>query len=98
MNRNNFLQDKSLSFSQDCAVMSSKCILHDFSLFCYQYLNRYQKVIEACALQPDIDSLPAGDSSEIGEKVGEVYIYLILCSFIFRVREILMLLWMVIDL
>ena len=41
-------------------------------------------MIEACALQPDIDSLPAGDSSEIGEKVGEVYIYLILCSFIVR--------------
>ncbi|XP_070559516.1 ATP-binding cassette sub-family C member 8-like [Ptychodera flava] len=30
--------------------------------------NRYQKVIEACALQPDIDILPAGDMTEIGEK------------------------------
>nr|XP_022339096.1 ATP-binding cassette sub-family C member 9-like isoform X1 [Crassostrea virginica] len=30
--------------------------------------NRYSKVITACALQPDIDSLPAGDQTEIGEK------------------------------
>ncbi|XP_060582748.1 ATP-binding cassette sub-family C member 9-like [Ruditapes philippinarum] len=30
--------------------------------------KRFQKVIEACALQPDIDSLPAGDATEIGEK------------------------------
>ena len=27
-------------------------------------------MIEACALQPDIDMLPAGDQTEIGEKVG----------------------------
>ena len=26
-------------------------------------------MIESCALQPDIDMLPAGDSTEIGEKV-----------------------------
>ncbi|XP_077977977.1 ATP-binding cassette sub-family C member 9-like [Glandiceps talaboti] len=31
-------------------------------------LTRYQTVIEACALQPDIDILPAGDMTEIGEK------------------------------
>ncbi|XP_070560016.1 ATP-binding cassette sub-family C member 9-like [Ptychodera flava] len=30
--------------------------------------NRYQSVVEACALQPDIDILPAGDMTEIGEK------------------------------
>ncbi|XP_052239294.1 ATP-binding cassette sub-family C member 9-like isoform X2 [Dreissena polymorpha] len=30
--------------------------------------KRYQKVIECCALQPDIDSLPAADGTEIGEK------------------------------
>ena len=29
----------------------------------------YDKVIEACALGPDIDRLPAGDLTEIGEKV-----------------------------
>lgn len=29
----------------------------------------YQHVVEACALQPDLDILPAGDDTEIGEKV-----------------------------
>ncbi|XP_035694505.1 ATP-binding cassette sub-family C member 9-like [Branchiostoma floridae] len=29
---------------------------------------RYQKVISACCLQPDIDILPGGDMTEIGEK------------------------------
>ncbi|XP_038066967.1 ATP-binding cassette sub-family C member 8-like [Patiria miniata] len=30
--------------------------------------KRYKKVITACSLQPDIDILPAGDQTEIGEK------------------------------
>ncbi|BFZ17907.1 hypothetical protein BsWGS_20945 [Bradybaena similaris] len=30
--------------------------------------GRYSKVIEACALQPDLDILAAGDKTEIGEK------------------------------
>ncbi|KAI3434886.1 hypothetical protein D9Q98_002940 [Chlorella vulgaris] len=30
--------------------------------------QRYQAVLEACALQPDLDMLPAGDQTEIGEK------------------------------
>lgn len=29
----------------------------------------YQRVLEACALLPDLDILPAGDATEIGEKV-----------------------------
>uniref|UniRef100_A0A672ZW33 Multidrug resistance-associated protein 1 n=1 Tax=Sphaeramia orbicularis TaxID=375764 RepID=A0A672ZW33_9TELE len=28
----------------------------------------YQRVVEACALQPDLEILPAGDNTEIGEK------------------------------
>lgn len=28
----------------------------------------YRKVVDACALQPDIDILPGGDATEIGEK------------------------------
>ncbi|KAM3597276.1 uncharacterized protein V6R79_002334 [Siganus canaliculatus] len=28
----------------------------------------YQRVLEACALQPDLEMLPAGDDTEIGEK------------------------------
>lgn len=31
---------------------------------------RYQKVIKACALLPDLELLPAGDQTEIGEKVS----------------------------
>lgn len=31
-------------------------------------LNRYQKVIEACQLTRDLEILPAGDNTEIGEK------------------------------
>ncbi|XP_070555573.1 ATP-binding cassette sub-family C member 9-like [Ptychodera flava] len=30
--------------------------------------DRYAAIIKACALQPDIDILPAGDTTEIGEK------------------------------
>ena len=31
--------------------------------------KRYAKVIHTCALQPDLDILPGGDLTEIGEKV-----------------------------
>ena len=30
----------------------------------------YEKVIEACALKPDLATLPAEDMTEIGEKVA----------------------------
>ncbi|OQV14983.1 Multidrug resistance-associated protein 1 [Hypsibius exemplaris] len=30
--------------------------------------KRYRQVIKACALQPDLDSFPAGDQTEIGER------------------------------
>jgi ABC-type bacteriocin/lantibiotic exporter with double-glycine peptidase domain len=29
---------------------------------------KYKQTIEACALKPDLDMLPAGDETEIGEK------------------------------
>lgn len=32
--------------------------------------ERYRSVLEACALLPDLPLLPAGDLSEIGEKVS----------------------------
>ncbi len=31
----------------------------------------YQKVVEACALLPDLEVLPGGDTTEIGEKVNK---------------------------
>ena len=36
--------------------------------------KEYHKVIEACALQQDLDMLPAGDQTEIGEKVKSTII------------------------
>ncbi|XP_022081039.1 ATP-binding cassette sub-family C member 8-like isoform X2 [Acanthaster planci] len=43
--------------------------LRDNILFGQPYhAKRYQKVIKACALQADIEILPAGDLTEIGEK------------------------------
>lgn len=32
----------------------------------------YQAVLDACALRPDLDLLPGGDQTEIGEKVKYV--------------------------
>ena len=34
--------------------------------------EEYQRVIEACALAADLDMLPAGDLTEIGEKVFQL--------------------------
>ena len=34
--------------------------------------ERYKHVISACALDPDIEVLPAGDLTEIGEKVRNI--------------------------
>ena len=30
----------------------------------------YERVINSCALGPDLEILPGGDQTEIGEKVG----------------------------
>lgn len=44
--------------------------LRDNIIFSKTHISRrYNKVIEACALTPDFEMLPAGDSTEIGEKV-----------------------------
>ena len=34
--------------------------------------NRYEQILNKCALRQDIDMLPAGDKTEIGEKVRVV--------------------------
>jgi len=31
--------------------------------------SKYDKVVDSCALKPDLEILPAGDKTEIGEKV-----------------------------
>ena len=44
--------------------------LRDNVLFSCDYNQAsYSQVIDSCALQPDLDMLPAGDQTEIGEKV-----------------------------
>lgn len=52
--------------SKACSVLLanvSSCSLLSVS-------SRYNAVIEACSLQPDIDILPQGDQTEIGERVS----------------------------
>ncbi|CAL4058622.1 unnamed protein product, partial [Meganyctiphanes norvegica] len=45
------------------------CTLEDNILFSKpKDEERYKAVIQACALQPDLEMLPAGDQTEIGEK------------------------------
>ena len=44
--------------------------LRDNILFGNAYNEqRYNKVLDACALRPDLEILPGGDQTEIGEKV-----------------------------
>lgn len=38
--------------------------------------NYYKTVMEACALLPDLEILPSGDRTEIGEKVSMVWVQL----------------------
>lgn len=40
----------------------------------------YDRVIEACALRPDIAILPQGDSTEIGEKVWQKLVEIVIRS------------------
>lgn len=41
----------------------------------YVVFLRYKAVIDACSLQPDIDLLPFGDQTEIGERVYTCFVY-----------------------
>ena len=60
--------------------------LRENILFGRQLQERYYKaVVEACALLPDLEILPSGDRTEIGEKVsrlerGPCISQLLLCS------------------
>ena len=33
------------------------------------HCSRYNQVVDVCALRPDLEMLPGGDETEIGEKV-----------------------------
>jgi len=44
---------------------------------------RYERVIDACALRPDLEILPAGDSTEIGERVGSISQFLMIFAEMF---------------
>ena len=37
---------------------------------------RYENVLDSCALRPDLEILPAGDSTEIGERVRDLQMFL----------------------
>ncbi len=50
-------------------VLAAALCPHLYSVF-ISVATRYKAVIEACSLQPDIDILPQGDQTEIGERVG----------------------------
>jgi len=39
--------------------------------------ERYGRVIEACALRTDLEILPAGDKTEIGERVFALYYFIV---------------------
>lgn len=49
--------------------------LRDNILFGKPYVEqKYRCVLEACALTPDLEVLPGGDQTEIGEKVPKIFL------------------------
>ena len=38
---------------------------------------KYSNTLHSCALEPDLDILPGGDQTEIGEKVHVYYIHVV---------------------
>lgn len=49
----------------------------------------YHKVIDICALRPDLEILPGADETEIGEKVSVCNIRLDINTFLIMIRTIL---------
>jgi len=46
--------------------------------------KRYNDVLEMCALFPDLDLFPAGDQTEVGEKVDDLFHFeLIYCLVVY---------------
>ena len=63
--------------------------LRDNILFGAEYDKKwYDQVVEACALNPDLAILPAGDLTEIGEKVKRLICTTILgCKLIYYTKD-----------
>ncbi|KAL1483280.1 hypothetical protein MTO96_033307, partial [Rhipicephalus appendiculatus] len=58
----------SLAYSPQQAWIQNESVRNNI-LFGHKYdKDRYDQVVEACALNPDLAVLPAGDSTEVGEK------------------------------
>ena len=67
-----FLQGSIAYVSQQAWIQNAT--VKDNILFSKRYRRSlYQKVINACALGPDLAILPGGDETEIGEKVTIVH-------------------------
>lgn len=53
------------------------CILQENILFgSVMQKQLYERVLDACALLPDLEQLPNGDQTEIGERVRKIYFIL----------------------
>ena len=48
---------------------------------------RYENVIDSCALRTDLEILPAGDSTEIGERVRNTFLYFYFSLFKFKYNK-----------
>ena len=46
----------------------------------------YQRVIDSCALGPDLEILPGGDQTEIGEKVSKALLVVCNWALTFQLR------------
>ena len=63
------VQTQSLAYVPQQAWIQN-CTLRENVVFCSADSDtKYEEVVEACALCPDIEILPDGDRTEIGEKV-----------------------------
>ena len=72
MFHNSFFQGSTAYVSQQAWIQNAT--LRDNVLFGKDFNHYYyKKVLEACALMPDLKILPAGDMTEIGEKVDIIY-------------------------
>ena len=58
-----------VAWIQNATVRSNIVFGKDFNQ------ERYDAVLEACALLPDLEILPAGDMTEIGEKAMTIVVH-----------------------